>query len=163
MARTLATSTMAMFVVLCNLCLSLAVSPLKGNFPDHPLPGIERYISVSITPKELDLGAVPQPGLYDSPAILRLHVEANCPHGGVVVHATPLVCPKAPPILPDRIFVRIPETGEYVPMKGPVNVTGRMGPGVFDFELTFRVNTELQDRPGRYTGMFVFTFMGDGP
>ncbi|GAI21941.1 unnamed protein product, partial [marine sediment metagenome] len=86
-------SVISSFIVLVTLLvpLSLAVSPVKGDFPRHPLPGIERYISISVTPKELDLGSVPQPGLYDSPAILTLQVEANCPHGGVVVHATPLV------------------------------------------------------------------------
>jgi len=160
--RTLVISSFSVLVTLL-VPFSLAVSPVKGDFPRHPLPGIERYISVSITPKEIDLGAVPQPGLYDSPAILTLHVEANCPHGGVVVHATPLVCPKARPILPDRILVRVPETGEYVPMRDPVNITGPMGPGVFDLALNFRVVTDLDNTPGKYTGMFVFTFMGDGP
>ena len=163
MKRFWVTLSLAVLITLTSLSLSLAVSPVKGKFPHHPLPGIERYISISVTPKELDLGAVPQPGLYDSPATLTLQVEANCPHGGVVVHATPLVCPKARPILPDRIFVRIPETGEYVPMKGPLNITGPMGPGVFDLALNFRVVTDLDNAPGRYTGMFVFTFMGDGP
>lgn len=147
-------------VTAAELTATVPSVPQQGPWP---FPRIEPYISISVTPQQLDLGAVPQPGLYDSPATLTLHVEANCPQGGVVVHATPLVCPKAQPILPDRIFVRIPKTGEYVPMKGPVNITGPMGPGVFDFDLNFRVNTELQDQPGRYTGMFVFTFMGDGP
>ena len=160
--RTLVISSFSVLVTLLA-SLSLAVCPVKGDFPRHPLPGIERYISVSITPKELDLGAVPQPGLYDSPAILTLHVEASYPHGGVVVHATPLENPESGSIPPDRILVRAPETGEYVPMRDPVNITGPMGPGVFDLELKFRVNTELQDPAGRYTGMFVFTFMGDGP
>ena len=149
--------------VLITLHLSAAVCPVKGNFPDHPLPRIERYISISVTPKELDLGAVPQPGLYDSPAILTLHVEANCPHGGVVVHATPLESPESGFIPPERILVRVPETGEYVPMRDPVNITGPMGPGVFDLALNFRVVTDLDNAPGKYTGMFVFTFMGDGP
>jgi len=31
--------------ILIILHLSAAVCPVKGDFPDHPLPGIERYIS----------------------------------------------------------------------------------------------------------------------
>ena len=151
----------AVGLILFATGLSTAVRPVPPQRPG-PFPRIEPYISISVTPQQLDLGAVPQPGLYDSPATLTLQVEANYPHGGVVLHATPLVCPKARPILPDRIFVRIPKTGEYVPMKGPVEITGPMSPGSFGFELKFRVNTELQDRPGTYTGTLVFTFMGGG-
>ena len=68
---------------------------------------------------------------------------------------------KVVPYRPERILVRAPETGEYVPMRDPVNITGPMGPGVFDLALNFRVVTDLDYAPGKYTGTFIFTCAAD--
>ena len=121
------------------------------------LPRVVPYVLVSVTPKELDLGTVPQPGVYDSPAALTVRVAANCAHGGLAASATPLTRAEGGAIGTDRIFIKLPAAGDYVPMTHPVVVTGPMMPGVFDVVLKFRVETILTDAPGEYVGTLVFT------
>jgi len=128
----------------------------------YALPRVERYVEISVTPEELDLGSVPQPGAYDSPAELTVHVAANCVHGGVVATATPLKLSEGIEIPLERFFVKIPATGQYVPMTAPVVITGPMMPGVFDVVLKFRVETRLENPPGTYTGTLTFT-LAAGP
>lgn len=121
------------------------------------LPRVQRYVSVSVSPQQLDLGTVPQPGTYDSPADLTVHVAANCAHGGVVASATALQRAGGGVIPLARFFVKIPATGQYVAMTAPVAITGPMMPGVFDVVLKFRVETTLADIPGEYAGTITLT------
>jgi len=56
----------------------------------HAAPIIQRYVNFKVTPRTLDLGSVPQPGTYNSPSLLKVHVTANCVHSGVVASVTAL-------------------------------------------------------------------------
>ena len=123
----------------------------------HTAPIIQRYVNMTVTPDKLDLGSVPQPGTYDSPSELKVHVTANCVHVGVVASATALTRAGGGSIGPERVFVKRPSTGSYVPMTGPVNITGPMNPGVVDVLLKFRVQTTLADAPGDYAGTITIT------
>ena len=154
MKRSLAISSLAVLITLSSL--SLAAASKKGSARPQR---IEPYVRVHVTPRKLKLGSVPQPGIYDSRAKLKVHIKANCPHGPVMASATPLETREGASIPPERIFVRIPETGEYVPMGEPVAITGPdpMGPGAYHIDLRFRIKTVLQDPPGKYTGTFTFT------
>jgi len=127
----------------------------------HAIPKVERYVSVSVTPATLDLGSVPQPGTYDSASELKVHVTANCVHGGVVASVTALErAGGGGSIGPERVFVKLPATDNYVAMTNPVAVTGPMNPGVFDVILKFRVETTWADDPGEYTGTLTITCAG---
>jgi hypothetical protein len=148
----LAVSVLVVIVLLGAATYAERRPPIRTPFK----PVIEQYFCISVTPHELDLGNVPHPGLYDSPAILTVHVAADCEHGGVVASATPLQHPEGT-IPPERIFVRILPTGGYVSMDAPVVITGPAGPGVFDVELKFRLETVFEDPAGTYTGTFTFT------
>lgn len=132
------------------IVLSLAAEALA-------LPRVRQYVGVTVTPLHLDLGSVPQPGTYDSPASLSVHVAANCNHGAVLVSASPLTKPGGASIPANRVFVKQPATGDYVPLNNPVPVTAPTGPGIFDVVLNFRVETVLEDPPGSYTGTLVIT------
>jgi len=121
-------------------------------------PIIVPYVRVSVSPENLDLGSIPQPGVFDSPATLTVHVAANTVHGGVVVSmAAPLVGPGEATIPLARTWVKMPVSGEFVALTAPVIVTGPMGPGVVDIPLKFRVETDLANRPGTYSGTLVVT------
>ena len=149
---------------LCRLARSVLVAAAVVTFlaaqPACALPRIERYLSVTVTPSELDLGTVPQPGVYDSPSELKVHVTANCTHGGVVASVTPLVRAGGGTLDPERVSVKLPGTGNYVPMTNPVPVTGPMDPGVFDVILKFRLTTDFQVLAGTYTGTITITCAG---
>ena len=142
-----------------GLCVLVAATAILAAATQkaQALPRIVRYVEISVTPTELDLGNVPQPGLYDSPAELTVHVAANCDHGGVVASATPLQRSGGGEIPLEHFFVKIPASGLFVPMTAPVLITGPMGPGVFDVLLKFRLETLLQDPAGEYTGTITFT------
>lgn len=153
------------YATLCALCCVLAAGGILASGPQRPPPmlGIEPYVSVSVSTTDLHLGTIQQPGPYDSPATLTVQVEANIPHGGLMAQAGPLQGPKGWLIPPERLFVRIPETGQYVSMKGPVDITGPMGPGRFEFPVMFRMQTDWGDPAGTYTGTCVFTCVWGGP
>lgn len=121
------------------------------------LPRVIPYVSVSVSPENLDLGTVLEPGVFDSPAELTVHVAANTAHGGVVISATPLQRSSGGQIPLDRFFVKIPGAWQFVPMTAPVVITGPMGPGIFDVVLKFRVETILQNPAGIYTGTITLT------
>lgn len=121
------------------------------------LPRLERYVEVSVNPEELDLGSVLQPGTYDSPTELTVHVAANCNHGGVTLSATSLKRTGGGEIPLERFFVKLPTTGVFVPMTAPILLTGPMVPGVFDVMLKFRLKTLMQDPAGKYTGTITLT------
>jgi len=144
--------------ILCGLIAVAVAAALAG--PAEALPKVERYVSVTVTPATLDLGSVPQPGTYDSASELKAHVTANCVHGGVVASMTALTRAGGGTIGLERIFLKLPATGVYVPMTAPVVVTGPMNPGVFDVVIKFRVETLLADVPGEYTGTLTITCAG---
>ena len=126
------------------------------------LPRVKRYIGLTAQPQSLDLGAVSQPGLYDSPAVLSLHLAANCNHGRLVMTTTPLQSAGGDVIPPSRVFVRLPETGQYVPLTQPVVIAPGAGPGVRDFQLRFRIKTQPTDPAGTYTATFNLVVEGVG-
>lgn len=121
------------------------------------LPKVQKYISVTVTPSELDLGDVSEPSVFDSSGELKVHVAANCNHGSVVVSVTHLVRAEGGSIGPERVSVRLPATNNYVPLANPVSVTNPVGPGIFDVVLKFRVQTILADVPGTYAGQISIT------
>ncbi|MEI7836445.1 MAG: hypothetical protein WCK05_08530 [Planctomycetota bacterium] len=132
----------------------LALAPADA----HAAPVIQKYINMSVSPTTLDLGSVPAPGAYDSPSELKVHVTANCVHGGVVASVTPLTRAEGGAIDGNRIFIKLPGMN-YRPMTSAVPVTGPMNPGVFDIILKFRVDTTLADAPGDYTGTITITLV----
>ena len=141
-----------------GILLAAAMIALLATAPTaQAAPVVQPYISVSATPASLDLGTVPQPGTYDSPAELKVHVTANCIHGGVMVAVTPLVRAEGGSIGPAQVFLRLPSTGTYISMSSAVAVTGPAGPGIFDFVLKFRVVTTLADAAGEYAGTLTIT------
>ena len=143
-----------------RLCAILAAAATLGALvatDAYARPNIERYVNFSVSPASLDLGSVTQPGIYDSPSELTVHVMANCVHGGVVASVTPLVLAGGGSIDPQRVFVKLSPSGNYVPMTNPIPVTGPMNPGAFDVILKFWVQTTLADVPGQYTGTLTIT------
>ena len=134
-------------VVLVTLQVSLSLG-------SSPLPSGQPYVSMSITPSELNLGAIPQPGSYDLPATLTLHITANCPYH-VEVSLEPFISAGSGSIPLDRTSVRI-----VGPISSPVG-TPIAGEDV-DVELNFNIEITFQDLPGTYTGTVTFTIM-EGP
>lgn len=142
---------------LCLVIAAAAVILAAAAEKAEALPRVHRYVSISVSPQQLDLGTVPEPGVFDSPATLTVHVAANCAHGGVVISmADPLDGPGDATIPLNRIWVKLP-TGPFVPLTEPVVVTGPMNPGVVDVLIKFRVETDLGNPPGTYLGTLVVT------
>ncbi|MFW6155457.1 MAG: hypothetical protein ACOC95_09590 [Planctomycetota bacterium] len=138
--------------------LAAVLVVLAGAGPVHAQPRVQPYVVLDVTPESLDLGDVAQPGLYQSQAELNIRVAANVAHGGLTASMTPLEREGgAGTIGPDRILVKRPGEGNYVPMTDPVILTGPMRPGVVDIPLTFRVQTTWVDRPGEYRGTLTIT------
>jgi hypothetical protein len=142
------------------LLLATAVLLIVALEMSQALPRVRRYIELTATPTALDLGQVPKPGTYDSPAVLSLHLAANCNHGNVVISATQFESAEGGVIPPSRILVKLPDTGQFVPMNYPIPVAPPAGPGVCDFQLSFRVATLQTDPAGTYTGTFQLTTLG---
>ena len=140
---------------ICLLAGALALLGAPRNA--YALPRIQRYIEISVSPDHLDLGSVFQPGVFDSPATLTVHVAANYNHGGIIVTATPLDGPGGATIPLDRMWVKLPVSGEFVPLIAPVMAIGPMGPGVVDVPLKFRVETLLLNPAGEYNGTITIT------
>jgi len=145
----------------CLLILAVAVLGVVAE-KSGALPRIWRRINLSAIPSPLDLGDIPQPGTYDSPTALAVHFAANCSHGGVVISTTPFQSAAGGVIPKSRIFVKLPATGQFVPMTNPVPVSSPAGPGVRDFQLQFRIETEVTDPAGTYTGAFQLITQGAG-
>jgi hypothetical protein len=121
-------------------------------------PGPEPCVSVSVTQSELDLGSVPHPGTYDSPATLTLQVAANCPLGAVMAFATPLQHSAGNSIPPGRISIKSPVTGGFVSMAGPVPISQpTTGPGAYNINVQFQVEILMTDPAGAYNGTITFT------
>lgn len=145
-----------------SACLVIAAAAVLIAAVDRSqaLPRIRRYVGLTALPSPLDLGSVPQPGTYDSPATLAMHLAANCNHGGVVISTTQFQSAEGGAIPPGRILVKLPGTEQFVAMTQPVPVTAPAGPGIQDFQLTFRVVTEPTDPAGTYTGTLHFLTQG---
>jgi len=129
---------------------ALAALPQQAS----ALPRVQPYVQLSVTPQSLDLGTVPQPGAFDSPAELTVHIAANCNHGGVVISTTGLLTSEGEAIPPERIFVRTQQGGSYVPMTNPVPVIAPAGPGVVEVKVSVRIQTSSSDPAGTYVGKF---------
>lgn len=141
-------------LVTLQVSLSLGVSPINGKFAGPPLPSGQPYVSMSIAPGELDLGSIPQPGSYDFPATLTLHITANCPYH-VEVSLEPFIRAGGGSMPLERTSVRT-----VGPISSPVG-TPIAGEDV-DVELNFDIETMFQDLPGTYRGTITFTIM-EGP
>jgi hypothetical protein len=115
-------------------------------------PEIERYVKLTAAPDPLDLGVVPQPGVYDAPTALTLRLTANCAQEGVVLAASQFQSAQGGSIPPSRIFVKVGGTGEFVALTVPLRVVPPAGPGIYTYELQFRITTEPTDPAGAYTG-----------
>lgn len=115
------------------------------------------YIEVTVSPTQLDLGSVAEPGVFDSASELKVHVATNVAIGGVFVSVTPLLREGGGTIEPGSVFVRVPATQQYVSLGTPVIVGGPWGPALYDIPLRFRVQTTLAQPPGQYTGTLVIT------
>ena len=115
------------------------------------------FVSLSITPDELDLGTVPFAGLWDSPASLKVLVQSNCSHGPILVSTTPLTSWQHRSVSADRIFVKSKATNGFVAMQKPVAVSEPQN-GSHEIELSFRVQGEM-DLAGQYSGTLTFTIM----
>ncbi len=124
------------------------------------LPRVRRYIGLTASPMPLDLGTVSAPGTYDSAAVLSMHLAANCNHGGTIISTSGLQREGGGQIPPERIHVRLPDTGQYVSLVNPVAVAPAAAPGLQDFQLRFRLLTEPADPAGTYTGTFSFITEG---
>jgi hypothetical protein len=121
-------------------------------------PVVQHYVNFGVTPDKLDLGSAPGQGVYNSPAELKVHITANCAHSGLILSVSALTRTGGEgSIGPERISVRLPATGNYVPITAPVCVTGPMNPGIADVILKFRVETTMADNPGNYAGTIVIT------
>ncbi|MCY2924075.1 MAG: hypothetical protein NT031_01310 [Planctomycetota bacterium] len=136
----------------------LAVLAVTAGTDIHAAPVVQKYINMSVSPTTLDLGSVPGPGAYDSPSELKVHVTANCVHGGVVASVTPLTCADGGDIGRERIFIKLSGMN-FRPMTSAVPVTGPMNPGIFDIVLKFRVGTTWADVPGDYAGTLTLTLV----
>jgi len=133
----------------------------KGPWMPHKVPftvTIAPFAHISVSADSLDLGTVPRPGVFDSPAKLTVHVAANIPHGGVMISmANPLEGPGGAKIPLNRTWVKLPVGGQFVDLTAQVAVTGPMDPGVIDVPLKFRVETTFGNPPGTYSGTLVIT------
>jgi len=154
---------MSSFSVLVTLLapLSLAVHPVKGNFPDHPLPGIERYISVSVTPHELSGSASMRPGTYLSDEPLRLQVTSNEPGWYVQIHATSLKGADDE-IGAEDIHIESKEGAIALDQPQPIVEDGDVGETTV--EALIEMRTTQRYKPGTYVGeLFVIAGYIGGP
>lgn len=145
-----------------RLCLTAVIAALLGALPwcvqaQEPPP----FVHVWVETDHLDLGSVPQPGIFDSPATLIVRVTGNVRNGGVVVSMdAPLDGPGGAEIPRDRIWVKLEEAADFDDednLTHPVMVTEPMKPGEYYVPIKFRLVTELADPAGEYTGTVVVT------
>jgi hypothetical protein len=116
------------------------------------------FVKISTTTKSLDLGAIPFWSDGVSPTVLTVRVESNCVHGPIVASITTLQGVGGGYITPDRISIRTPATGGFVPMAKPVSIS-ETTEGSHDITADFKIDTNIKDRAGRYSGSLAFTVM----
>lgn len=129
-----------------------AVRPSRTAVPNNA----KNIVSVSTTPDTLELGTSTHPGMHESAGALTVAVEANCPHGPILISTTKLRRKGGGLIPPDRISVRTPATGGFVKMARPVAIS-KPEKGSHKIVLDFKVQTGFNDPAGRYTGSITFT------
>lgn len=142
-----------------RLCLAAAIVALSGIAVMQSVqarPRIAPHVNVSASAESLNLGNALEPGLYHSPAELIIRVAANISYGSVVISATPFQSAEGDVIPPDRILVKLPVTGQFLPLTNPVPISQPVGPGIRELPLMFRIQTEPTDPAGTYTGTFGF-------
>ena len=122
--------------------------------PDNPT---EERVHLTVKPAVLDLGTVAHAGVYNSPAELKVHLSANVEQVSVLASATALTAASGGSISPERFYVRLPESGEFVPLNNAVRVFGPTGPHAAHFTLKFCTVTTGADVPGDYAGTLVLT------
>ncbi len=93
-----------------------------------------------------------------SSAVLTVKVESNCLHGPVVASISPLKRAGSISITPDRITVKTDTTGGYVSMVKPVSIS-ETTEGSHDINMSFKIQTDIKDPAGRYSGILAFTVM----
>lgn len=149
-----------------RLCLAAVIAALSGVLPrcvqakEPRPPKPDPYVEITVTPETLDLGSVPQPGIYDSDATLTVSMSSNVKTDGVVISATPLVRAEGSEIPLERFYVKkLKKGGAFVPLTEPVMVIGPKKPGEREHtvRLKFRVVTDLDNPAGEYTGTLVVT------
>ena len=115
------------------------------------------FVRVSATPGKLDLGTVL---LLDEelPEVLKVKVESNCLHGSIVASVTPFKNSYGRTILPERISIQTPTTGDFIPMIKPV-VISEPAIGNHDVVVKFKVQLDFNDTAGKYSGTIIFTVM----
>ena len=118
----------------------------------------EPFVRISTTAESFKLGTFSFWEDGTSSAVLTVKVESNCLHGPVVASITPLKRAGSISITPDRIMVKTDTTGGYVSMAGPVSVS-ETTEGSHDINMNFKIETDIKDRAGRYSGMLAFTVM----
>ena len=148
--------------ILITLHLSLAVCPVKGNFPDHPLPVIGWYISVSITPHELSGSASMRPGTYLMDEPLRLHITSNNPGWCIYMHATSLKGPEDE-IGPEDIHIETTQGAVALDQPQPIVEDGDIGETTV--EALIELQTTQRHKPGTYVGelLVIAGYIGGPP
>jgi len=114
------------------------------------------FLILTTSPDELNLGNVPIFGMLDKPNALKVKVESNCAYGSIVMSASPLKHSSGYSIAADRIFVQTYITEGYVAMDRPVMIS-KPQEGSNDFEIDIKVQADMREPAGKYTGSFTFT------
>lgn len=113
-------------------------------------------IKISTTPEKINLGTTGFPGEHEASSIVTVKIDSNCLHGPIIASIKGLKHKSGKLIRPGRIFVRGPETYGYVSMARPV-VISKPAIGPHSVDLSFKVNTDLDDPAGGYEGVITFT------
>ena len=135
--------------------VTAAVQPAKVN---KPVPVAQQFVNITTSPDRLNLGTTTFPGIHDLPEALTVEVESNCLHGSIVISSTKLTRRGGGVIMPERISVQSPATVGYVKMSKPVAIS-KPTEGSHKIVLDFRVQSDMIDLAGKYTGTFTFTIM----
>lgn len=118
-------------------------------------PGMP-YILISATPDKLNLGTTMMNSEYNTPSMVTVNINSNCMHGSVIATMSSLKNEEGTVIEPDRIFVQSPTTDGYASMRRPV-VVSKPADGTHSIDLSFKVQTDIKDRAGKYEGSLIFT------
>jgi hypothetical protein len=118
----------------------------------------EPFVKIYTTTNSLDLGYISFWSDGISPAVLTVRVESNCVHGPIVASITTLQRAGGGYITPDRISIKTPTTGGFVPMMKPVSIS-ETTEGSHDIKANFKIDTSIIDYAGRYSGSLAFTVM----
>jgi len=123
-------------------------------------PDVPPYVSISVTPKILNLGTLPfASDFYESPGTLVLEVKSNCMHGHITASITELVHTSGCRIPPDRIYISTPATNGFVSMAKPVVISDPTE-GSHNIKMDFQVCNKFQIfHAGRYSGTLTFMVM----